>query len=123
MKCAICIVVSWVIAAGLVLAANYFVEPVSPVIDAVVKLAVLVAVGFGYMRIMRESTLEHALLVGSVWLVMAVVVEVAEASTRGRGWFDLIGNPAHPLIRTVLLIGWVAAPALFVRAHSSESPA
>ena len=118
MKCAICIVVSWVIAAGLVLAANYFLEPVSPALDAVIKLAVLITVGFGYMRIMRESTIEHALLVGSSWLALAVVVEVFEASTTGRGWFDLIGSPSHPVIRTVLLIAWVAAPALFVRTRS-----
>ena len=50
------------------------------------------------------------------------VVEVFEASTKGRGWFDLIGSPAHPLIRTVLLIAWVGAPALFVRTRSWESP-
>jgi hypothetical protein len=118
MKCAICIVVSWVVAAGLVLAANYWIEPVSPALDGIVKVAALVVVGFGYMRIMRQSTLEHALLVGSMWLVMAVLVEVVEASTRGRGWFDLIGNPAHPVIRTILLIAWVAAPAIFVKSES-----
>jgi len=121
MKCAICIVVSWVIAAALVLAANYWIEPLSPTVDGVVKVAVLVGVGFGYMRVMRESTLDHALLVGSAWLALAVAVEVFEASTTGRGWFDLIGSPAHPLIRTILLIAWVGAPALFARNQSWES--
>jgi hypothetical protein len=121
MKCAICIVVSWAIAAGLVLAANYWLEPVSPAIDGAVKVGVLVLAGFGYMRIMRESTLDHALLVGSAWLALAVVVEVFEASTTGRGWFDLIGSPSHPVIRTVLLIAWVGAPALFARNESWES--
>lgn len=122
MKCAMCIVVSWMVAAALVLAANYWIEPRSAEVDGVVKVAALVLVGFGYMRVMRESTLEHALLVGSAWLSLAVVVEVFEASTKGRGWFDLIGSPAHPIIRTVLLIAWVGAPALFVRTRSWESP-
>ena len=115
MKCAMCIVVSWMAAAALVLAANTWVEPRSATVDGAVKVAALVLAGFGYMRVMRESTLQHALLVGSTWLSLAVVVEVFEASTKGRGWFDLIGSPAHPLIRTVLLIAWVGAPALFVR--------
>lgn len=118
MKCAICIVVSWVVAAALVLAANTWLEPFSPAVDGAVKVGALVVVGFGYMRFMRESTLEHALLVGSAWLALAVGVEVFEASTTGQGWFDLIGSPAHPVIRTVLLIAWVLAPAIFVRTRS-----
>lgn len=118
MKCALCIVVAWIVAAALVLASNYWLEPVSPPLDGIVKVAVLLIVGFGYMRIMHETTLEHALLVGSAWLALAVIVEVVEASTTGRGWFDLLGSPAHPVIRTVLLIAWVAAPTLFVRTHS-----
>ena len=118
MKCAVCIAVSWVIAAGFVLAANHWIEPISPALDGLIKVAALVVVGFAYMRIMRESTLEHALVVGSAWLALAVVVEVAEASVKGHGWFDLLGNPSHPVIRTILLIAWVAAPALFVRSHS-----
>jgi hypothetical protein len=121
MKCAICIVVSWVLAAALVLAANAWIEPSSPVIDGAVKVGVLIAVGFVYMRVMRQSTLEHALLVGSLWLTMAVVVEVFEASTTGHGWFELLGSPAHPIIRTILLIAWVGAPALFVRTRSWAS--
>ena len=60
MKCAICIVVSRVVAAGLVLAANYWIEPVSPALDGIVKVAALVVVGFGYMRIMRQSTTTSA---------------------------------------------------------------
>jgi hypothetical protein len=115
MKCAMCIVVSWMAAAALVLAANTWVEPRSATVDGAVKVAALVLAGFGYMRVMRESTLQHALLVGSAWLSLAVVVEVFEASAKGRGWFDLIGSPSHPVIRTVLLIAWVGAPALFVR--------
>ncbi|HKS24776.1 MAG TPA: hypothetical protein VJZ76_18415 [Thermoanaerobaculia bacterium] len=123
MKCAICIFLFWAIAAALLLAANYGIEPRSPSLDGVVKVGVLVLVGFGYMRIMRESTLDHALLVGSAWLALAVVVEVFEASTTGRGWFDLIGSPSHPVIRTVMLIAWVGAPALFARSRSWESSA
>jgi hypothetical protein len=118
MKCAIHIVASWAVAAGLVLAANFWLEPISPALDGIVKIGVLIVVGFGYMRRMHESTLEHAVLVGSAWLALAVIVEVFEAATTGHGWFNLLGSPAHPVIRTVLLIAWVAAPALFVRTRS-----
>ena len=118
MKCATYIVLFWVVAAALVLAANYWLEPLSPALDGAVKVGVLFAVAFGYMRAMREATLEHALLVGAAWLVLAIVVEIFEASTTGHGWFDLIGSPAHPVIRAVLLIAWVGTPALFVRTHA-----
>lgn len=116
MKCAIFVVVMWAVAAGLVLAANYELEPLSPAIDGVVKVVAIAVAAFVYLRIcMPRTTFEGALAVGAAWLVLAIVVEVFEASTTGRGWFDLIGSPAHPAIRVVLLIAWVASPALFVR--------
>ncbi|HEV2722795.1 MAG TPA: hypothetical protein VG323_22410 [Thermoanaerobaculia bacterium] len=118
MKCALFVVFFWAVAAALVLAANAWIEPVSPGLDGFVKICVLLVVAFAYMRAMRAATLEHALLVGAAWLVLAVVVEVVEASRIGHGWFDLVGTPAHPVIRAILLIAWVGAPALFVRTHS-----
>jgi len=119
MKCAIFAVLLWVVAAVLVLAANYEIEPISPALDAAAKVGAVVLVAWAYVRLCApHATLEHALGVGSAWLVFAVVVEIFEASTTGRGWFDLIGSPAHPVIRAVLLIAWVGAPALFVRTRS-----
>ena len=119
MKCAMLVVLTWAVAAALVLAANYEIEPVSPALDVVVKVIAIVVAALVYVRLcMPRTTLEGALAVGAAWLVLAIVVEVFEASTTGRGWFDLIGSPAHPVIRVVLLIAWVGAPALFVRARS-----
>lgn len=105
MKCAIFVVLFWAAAAALVLASH----------SEAVKIGAIVIVAFSYIRVMREATLEHAFLVGVAWLVFAIVAEVFEAFTTGRGWFDLLGSPAHPLLRVALLLAWIGAPALFVR--------
>jgi hypothetical protein len=119
MKCAIFAVLLWAAAAVLVLAANYEIEPISPALDGAAKVGAIVLVAWAYVRLCApHATLEHAVVVGVVWLVLAVVVEIFEASTTGHGWFDLIGSPAHPVIRAVLLIAWIGAPALFVRVRS-----
>lgn len=106
MKCTIYVLLFWAAAAALVLASSY----------EAAKIGAVVLVSFAYIRwTARDATLEHALLVGAAWLVLAIVVEVFEASTTGRGWFDLVGSPAHPVARAALLAAWVGAPALFVR--------
>jgi hypothetical protein len=119
MKCAIFAVLLWAAAAVLVLAANYEIESISPALDGAAKVGAIVLAAWAYVRLCApHATLEHAVVVGVAWLVFAVVVEVFEASTTGRGWFDLIGSPAHPALRALLLVAWVGAPALFVRARS-----
>src|SRR2546423_1663251 len=119
MKCAIFAVLLWAAAAVLVLAANYEIEPISPALDSAAKVGAIVLAAWAYVRLCApHATIEHAVAVGVVWLVCAIVVEIFEASTTGRCWFDLIGSPAHPVIRAVLLVAWVGAPTLFVRARS-----
>jgi hypothetical protein len=119
MKCAIFAVVFWAVAAALVLTANYWIEPLSPMLDGAAKAVALILAAAGYIRLCAQrATLEHALLVGAAWILLAIVVEVYEASTTGRGWFDLIGSPAHPVERAFLLLAWVGAPSLFVRTSS-----
>src|SRR5689334_10159400 len=120
MKCAIFAALCWAVAAVLVLAANFWLEPLSPAVDAAAKVAALALVAAGYVRVCApRATLEHALLVGASWIVVAIAVEVFEASTTGRGWFELIGSPAHPVARAILLMAWVGAPALFVRTRTA----
>ena len=109
MKCAVCVVLFWAVAAALVLAVPF----------EVVKVIAIVAAAFAYIQFTaRKATLDHALLVGAAWVVLAIVAEVFEASRSGHGWFDLVGSPAHPASRAMLLIAWVGAPALFVRSRS-----
>ena len=83
---------------------------------AAAKVAVIVAVAFAYMT--RRATLHHALAAGATWLVLAVVVEMAMSAHLHRAWYELLGPPTHPAMRLLLLVTWVAAPALFAR----ESP-
>jgi hypothetical protein len=83
---------------------------------AAAKAAIIVAVAFAYMT--RRHTLYHALAIGATWLVLAVVVELAMSMHLHHAWSELLGSPAHPAVRIMLLLTWVAAPALFAR----ESP-
>ena len=96
-------VFAWLLAAVLVAVVPY----------AVAKAAIIVAVAFLYMH--RRATLHHALAVGATWLVLAVVVEMAMSSHLRQPWSSLLGPPSHPAMRMLLLITWVAAPALFAR--------
>ena len=56
-----------------------------------------------------------ALFVGVGWAALAMITEVAASTRLGRGWFDLIGAPAHDALRIVMLFAWIATPALFAR--------
>jgi hypothetical protein len=99
-------VLAWVLAAVVVAMVPF----------AAAKAAVIVAAAFAYMT--RRATLHHALAVGATWLVLAVVVEMAMSAHLHRAWYELLGPPTHPAMRILLLVSWVAAPALFAR----ESP-
>jgi hypothetical protein len=86
------VVFFWVVAAGLVFAAP----------SHALKVAVIVAVSFLYMRLTaRDATLDHALFAGAAWLALAIAAEIITA-----GKADL-------LVRNALMFTWIAAPALF----------
>jgi uncharacterized membrane protein YfcA len=109
----------WVAAALLIVMVHGFFEPISPAASVVVKILVILTISFAYMRLSRrEVTIEEALFVGVGWAVLAMITEVAASTRLGRGWFDLIGSPAHDALRIVLLFAWIAAPALFARRHA-----
>lgn len=88
----------------------------------VAKIAIILAAAFFYMWIARRrATVHHALAVGATWLVLAIVVELATAAHLHHGWFELLGTPTHPAVRILMLISWVAAPALFARESAADA--
>ena len=80
---------------------------------AFAKVAIVLTAAFAYMH--RRATLNHALGIGATWLVLAVVTEMAMSAHLHHPWTELLGPPSHPAMRMLLLIAWVAAPALFAR--------
>ena len=110
------IVLFWALAATLVVLVHREIEPVSPLAGMAVKACVLLLTSLAYVRLVApESTVHHALLVGLVWLVLAIAAEVILTAISGHNWFALIGSPVRPLLRDVLLVSWIASPALFAR--------
>ncbi len=113
------VVVFWIIAALLVLAAHRTVEPLSTAGAVGAKVGAIVVAAYAYIRLTaRRATLDHALSVGVVWVVFDVAAEMITAKAVGHDWFELIGSPAHPAVRDLLLVTWIAAPALFARYRS-----
>jgi hypothetical protein len=109
----------WIAAAMLVLAAHQMLDPISLAAAATVKVVAIVGVALTYIRLTaRGATLDHALSVGIAWLLFDIIAEITTASVIGHGWFGLIGSPSRPLLRDLLMITWVAAPAIFARVRS-----
>ncbi len=110
------IVVFWAIGAVPVAAAHTRFDAVSPLGSALFKVAVILLTAFIYIELTaRTATVDHALLVGASWVMLAIVAEVVIASNVHHGWYELIGSPAHPLLRDLVLFTWIGAPALFAR--------
>ena len=111
------VVLFWGFAALLVVAAHQMVEPISPAASVVAKVCAIVLIAFVYMQLTaHQATLDHALLVGAVWLVLAIAAEISMTMYSHRGWFDLLGSPTSAL-RNVVMVAWVAAPPLFARSR------
>jgi hypothetical protein len=83
---------------------------------AAVSCAVLLTMAWLYMRYAaRDASVEHALSVGTIWLVLTSATELIVTARLGRAWFGLLGPPDHPLLRMLFLLLCVFAPALFAR--------
>ena len=109
------VVLFWAIAALLVIWIDRGVSPRSPAGGAMLKVVVMLAVALAYMRIVEpRATLDHALFVGVTWLVLAVSAEIVIGFESRQGWYELLGSPDSAL-RNVVMIAWLAAPALCVR--------
>jgi hypothetical protein len=106
----------WIAAAVLVAACHLELDAQSAATCAVATIAAIVLVAFAYMHFCaRCAGVDHALGVGIAWLVLAIVAEIAIGGRLGHGWYELLGTPAHPLLRNVSLFVWVFAPALAAR--------
>jgi hypothetical protein len=108
--------ISWVAAALLVAFIHNAAEPVSPAACAILKAIAVIGVAFVLMRLTRdELTVDGALFIGMLWAAMAMVTEVVVSAQGGRSWYALLGSPDRKVLRDVLLLAWIGAPALFAR--------
>ena len=115
------VVVFWAIAAVLVMVAQQWIGSISPGLSFAARIVAIVVVAFAYINLTeREATTEHALIVGLVWSVLTVLAEITETTMTGRSWFALLGSPANPTLRYVLLFLWISAPALFAHARAYD---
>src|ERR1043166_1786409 len=107
-------IVFWSIAALLVALVHQRLDATSPVASAVIEVTAIVAAAAAYIRIVApEATLDHALFVGTTWVLLAIAAEIGMPATLGRQRFALLGSPARGRLRCVLVIAWVIAPAIF----------
>jgi hypothetical protein len=108
----------WSTAAVLVAIVHQRMDAISPVASVVLKVGAILIIAAAYSRLAAsEATLDHALFVGTTWVLLGIAAEIAVTTSSGRQWFGLIGSPANGGLRCVLLISWIIAPALFVRSH------
>jgi hypothetical protein len=115
------VVLFWIAAAILVIAAQFEIVPGAPAAGAAAATgAIILAAGaYTWLTAPRGGT-SHALGVGIAWLVLSITAEMVLTSRLGHGWFTLLGSPERPLLRNVFLFIWIFAPALFAR-RVSES--
>jgi hypothetical protein len=115
------VVICWALAATAVVAVHLTLDPVSQWAAVAVKTITIVIGGWIYVRLTaRHCTMDHALLVGLVWLLLDIGAEIVTSRHLGKGWFDLIGTPRQPALRDLLLLTWIAAPALFATCPSKD---
>jgi hypothetical protein len=115
--CAVVAAASWIAAALLVDAANSELAS-SPVAAVVIEVLAILVMAAAYTKIAApHATLDHALFVGTAWVLLAIVAELIMTAHSGRQWFALLGRPENGGLRCVLLIAWLIAPAVFVRSH------
>jgi hypothetical protein len=113
--CAALAAASWIAAALLVGIANSELAS-SPVAAVVIEVLAILIMATAYLKIAApEATLDHALFVGTAWVLLAIATELIMTAESGRQWFFLLGRPENGALRCVLLIAWLIAPALFVR--------
>lgn len=106
----------WAAAAVVVVTTHRMFAPVSASADVVAKTLVIFVAGFAYARLASpRTTVNQALIVGASWLFLGVIAEVIVSSATHHPWFQILGSPAKPILRDVVLFAWVAAPAFFAR--------
>jgi hypothetical protein len=116
-SCAALAAAFW-IAAALVVSIAHSQMPSSPIAAVVIEVFAIMIMAAAYIRIAAPAaTLDHALFVGTTWVLLAIAAEMIMTARSGHQWFALLGTPANGGLRCVLLIAWLIAPAVFVRSH------
>jgi len=116
---AACVLLFWAGAAVSVFGVHLALDSISAAAAVALKAGAIVLAGWLYVRFTaRHCTIDHALLVGLAWLLLDIGAEIVATQHFGKGWFELIGSPVRPALRDLLLLTWVAAPALFAQLPS-----
>ena len=105
----------WAIAAIGVTVAHQILDPISAGAAAVVEI--LIILGAASVTA-RHATIEFALFAGVGWGMLSIIAEIVATSNLSHPCYWLIGSPARPLLRDLLLVTWIFAPALFARRRS-----
>lgn len=111
----------WIVAALLVSVEHVLLAHAPASLAAAAEALTIFGVAFLYMRFAaREATVDHALGAGVLWLLLAIVTELAMTSHLHHEWYSLLGSRAHPLIRNLILFVWIFAPVIFARRTGVE---
>lgn len=113
---ALLVMLFWIAAAGVSIAAQTHVHPRSPAAAAVATIAAILLGAYGYTRFCaRQAGITHALGVGIAWLALSITTELVMATHLRHGWYAVLGSPDRPLLRNLFFFVWIFAPALFAR--------
>ncbi|HEX9163967.1 MAG TPA: hypothetical protein VF980_19830 [Thermoanaerobaculia bacterium] len=81
----------------------------------VAKAVVILLAGAAYVKFARDCSVEHAIVVGAAWIVLSVAAELIVSTQTHHAWYGLLGPESSQVVRDLLLILWVASPAVSAR--------
>lgn len=114
------VVLFWVIAATPFVALHVRSQSMPPDAAACIKVGAIIVAAFCYTRWgARACTVDQALLVGITWLLLDIGADLAATRYLGSN-VEFIGDTTTPILRDIVLITWIVAPALFAR-HPAAS--
>ena len=106
----------WAVTAWLVLMVDQRLAHVGPAACLTAKIVIIITIALAYVRLgAHDATFDHALFTGIGWAVLSIIAEMIMVSNFNRSWHPLLGSPAQPVARDVLLLAWIGAPAMFSR--------
>jgi hypothetical protein len=90
---------------------------------ALVRIAVIVVVGWIYARSARGVPGSVVLVTGIAWLSFSIAADVI-TGIRSAGAYQLLGDPSAttPILRDATIFAWLTAPALFARGGAPIEP-
>lgn len=113
----------WSIAAILIIGLQTATAPGS-FVTTTATLLILIAASFGFNH---SCTLRYgasdAFLVGAGWLGLTIATEILLATSSVLPQLSLLGAHGNKGSHTVVMLGWLVAPALFTRRSPGLEPA